>query len=202
MFKVKMHDICPNSMSMVCTKESLTVDAEDGLRENNTLLNRNSRMCPVPPQGVLNGLNTSFAAAILHDAPETNRMATEKNVGRFGQGIGSHLFRPRARTRFASLIGIRNQPTLQTPIPSPNGPYLEAYVASSSQGSSGNHAQATVQQDHLVCDITSPSPSMSRRPSTQALAWQQPERQSNLHEPKSVVDSILLAYPNYIGFIV
>jgi hypothetical protein len=44
------------------------VDAEDSLRENNTsLLNKNSRMCPVPPQGVLKGLNTSFAAAILRD---------------------------------------------------------------------------------------------------------------------------------------
>jgi hypothetical protein len=174
-----MHDIYPNSMSMARTKESPTVDAEDGLRENNTLLNRNSRMCPVPPQGVLKG--------------------------RFGQEIVSHLFRPGTRAGFASLIGIRNPPTLQTPIPSSNGPYPESSVApwsELSQGSSGNHAQATVQCDHLVREITSPSPSMSRRSSTPALAEEQPERQSNLHEPKSVVDSILQAYPNYIGFIV
>jgi hypothetical protein len=65
-------------MSMVRAKESLTVDAEDSPRGNNTfLLDRNSRMCPVP-QGVLKGLNISFAAAILRDPPETNRMHQEK----------------------------------------------------------------------------------------------------------------------------
>ena len=41
--------------------------------------NRNSRMCPVPPQGVLKGLNASFAAGPL----ETSQMTTEKKkIGR------------------------------------------------------------------------------------------------------------------------
>jgi hypothetical protein len=103
-----MHDICPNSMSMARTKESLTIDAEDSLRENNTsLLNRNSRMCPVPPQGVLKGLNTSFAAAILRDPPKANQMRKE---GRFGRGKGSNLFRRMTRARIASVLGIRNPP--------------------------------------------------------------------------------------------
>ena len=53
MFKVKMHDIFPNSMSMARTKESLIVDAVDTLRENKTaLLDKSSGTCPVPPQGV------------------------------------------------------------------------------------------------------------------------------------------------------
>ena len=55
------YDICPNSLSMARTKESLTVNAEDSLPENNTLFNWNSCMCPVTPQGALKGLNTSFA---------------------------------------------------------------------------------------------------------------------------------------------
>jgi hypothetical protein len=79
-----MNDICPNSTSMARTKESLTVDAEDGLRENKPfLLKRFSRMCPVPPQGVMKGLNTSFAAAILRGPPETDRMITNRKKGRF-----------------------------------------------------------------------------------------------------------------------
>jgi hypothetical protein len=69
-------------MSVARTKESLTVDAEDSLLENNTSwLNMNSRMCPVPPQRVLKGLNTSFAGAILR--PETNQMTTERKKRRF-----------------------------------------------------------------------------------------------------------------------
>jgi hypothetical protein len=59
-----MHDICPNSVSMARTKELPTICAKDSSRENNnSLLNGDSRMCPVPPQGVLKGLNTSFAPA-------------------------------------------------------------------------------------------------------------------------------------------
>ena len=43
-------------MSIARTKELPTVDEEDDLRENKTLLYRNSRMCPVTLQGVLKGL--------------------------------------------------------------------------------------------------------------------------------------------------
>jgi hypothetical protein len=164
-------------MSMARTKESLAVDAEDSLRENN---NRNSRMCPVPPQGVLKWLNTSFAAPILCDPPETNQMTTERKEGRFRREIGSNLFRRMGRARFASLLGIRNPPTFPTPIPSSNETYPASSVASSH----------------------SPSPSISQRSSNPALAEEQPGWQINLHELKSVVHSILQAYPNYIGFIV
>ena len=105
-------------MSMARAKGLLTVDEEDSLRENNpSLLNRNSRMCPVPPQGVLKGLNTSSAAAILRDTPETNQMTTERKEGRFRREVGSQLFRRMTRARFASLLGIRNPP----PRPAPPG---------------------------------------------------------------------------------
>jgi hypothetical protein len=94
-------------MSMARTKESLTVDAEGSLRENNTsLVNMNSRMCPVPPQGVLKGLNTSFAAGILRGPPKTNQMRRE---GRFGREKSSTLFRRMTTmARFASVLRIRN----------------------------------------------------------------------------------------------
>ena len=91
----------------------LTVDEEDSLRESNTtLLNRNSRMCPVPPQGVLKGLNTSFAAAILRVTPETNQMTTKRKEGGLRREVGSQLFRRMTRARFASLLGTRNPPPL------------------------------------------------------------------------------------------
>ena len=93
-----MHDICPNSMSMARTKESLTV----------------------PPQGVVKGLNASFAAINLRDPPDTNEMTTEREVGSFRREIGSNLFRSMARARFEPFLGITNPPTLQTPIPSSN----------------------------------------------------------------------------------
>jgi hypothetical protein len=113
-----MHDICPNSMSMARTKESLTVDAEDSLGENNTsLLNKNSRMCTVQPQIVLKGLNTSFAAAILYDPPERDQVTTERKGGRFRREIGSNLFRRMTRARFAFSLDIRSPPTLPTPVP-------------------------------------------------------------------------------------
>jgi hypothetical protein len=40
-------------------------------------------MCPVPLQGVVKGLNTSFAAAILRDPSETDRIITKRKKGRF-----------------------------------------------------------------------------------------------------------------------
>jgi hypothetical protein len=100
-------------MNMARIKESITptVDAENSLRENATsLLNRNSRMCPVPPQGVLKGLNTGFAVAILRDPPETNQMTTERKEGKFRREIGSDLLRRMTKARFASLLGVRNPP--------------------------------------------------------------------------------------------
>ena len=91
-------------MSMACTKEPLTVDAEYSLHENNTnLLNRSSRMCPVQPQDVSKGLNTGFTAAILRESSETTQMTTEKKEGRFRREIGSHLFRPMTRARVSII---------------------------------------------------------------------------------------------------
>ena len=102
-------------MGMVRAKESLTVGAENSLRENDTsLLNRSACMCFVPIQGVLKGLNTSFAAAILRDRRETNQMTTERREGRFRRTSGSHLFRRMTREIFAPFICIRNPPTLPT----------------------------------------------------------------------------------------
>jgi hypothetical protein len=165
--------IFSNSTSMARTKESLTVDAEGSFRENNTsLLNKNSRMCTVQPQGVLKELNTGFAAAISRDSPETDQMTTEREGGGFRREIGSNLFRQITRASFASSLDLRSPPTLPTPIP------------------------------------RSRSPSTSRRPSSPAPAEDQPEWQSDLVtvdfglELKSAVDSILQAYPKYIGFIV
>ena len=126
--------------------------------------NGNGRMCPVPPQGVLKGLNTSFAA----DPSETSQMTTEKKKCGFLRQIRSHLFCPSTMASFASLLGIRNRPTVPTPIPSSNGPYPASPVASSSQVSSGRHAQATVQHDH---DITSTS---SHKPSAKMSAHARP----------------------------
>jgi hypothetical protein len=132
------------------------------------------------------GLNTSFAAAILRDPPETDHMTIERKEGGFRRDIGSHL----------------------TSMPSSNGPYPASSMALS-QGSSGKHAQATAQHNHLVREITSRSRSlsMSRRSSTLAPAEEQPEWQSDLqvdfgHELKSAVDSMIQSYPKYIGFIV
>jgi hypothetical protein len=117
-----MHDICPNSMSMARTKESLIVDAVDTLRENNSsLLDKNSGTCPVSPQGVPTGLNTSSAAATLRDLMETNQMTTERKEGRFRGEIGSQLFRRMTKARFASLLGIRKPP----PRPANPGPVTE-----------------------------------------------------------------------------
>ena len=116
-----MHDVCPNSMNMARTKESLTVDAEDSSCENDTsLLNWNSRMFPVRPQGVLKRLNTSFAATILRAPPETKQMTTERKQGGFRREIGSNLFRRMNRARFTSSLEIRDPPTLSTPMPSPS----------------------------------------------------------------------------------
>ena len=196
---------------MARTKESLSVDEEDRLRETNTsLLNKNRGMCPVPPQGVLKGPNTSFAAAISCDPPETVQMTTQRKEGGFRRKIGSHLFRRIIRARFGSSPDIKNPPTLPTPIPSSNGPYPASSVASSSQGSSGKHAQArpTVQRNHLVHEITSRSRplSTSRRSSSLAPAEEQPEGHSDLidlgHGLKSAFHSMLQVYPKYIGFIV
>ena len=111
-----MHDIRLNSMSMAHTnlKESVTpiVDAEDSLRGNITSLpNMTSRMCPVPPQGVLKGLNTSFAGANLRDPLATNQMTTGRKRGKFRWEIGSDLFRRMTKAslaRFASLLDVRD----------------------------------------------------------------------------------------------
>jgi hypothetical protein len=108
-------------MSMARTKESLTINAEDSLRDNNTLLDKNSRMCLVPPQGVLKGLNTSFAAAILRDPPETNQMSTERQKGRSRREVGSQLVGQMTSAGFASLLGTRNPP----PEPALPGPVIE-----------------------------------------------------------------------------
>ena len=107
------------------------------------------RMSPVQPQGVLKGLNTSFAAAMLHGPRETSRMTTERKEGRFQREIGSHLFRPMTRAKLSSLLGIRNPLILPTRMLSSNGPYLASSVASS-QGSRGKFAQATVQHSHEI----------------------------------------------------
>ena len=177
-----MHDICPNSMSMARTKETLTES----------------------PQGVLKGPNTSFATAILHDPPKTNQTTTKRKEGRFRREIGSHLFRSMTRERFASLLGIRNPSTPPKPIFSSSGPYSVSTVASSSQGSSGKHAQVTVRRDHLVCEIAShsSSPSTSRRSATSV--GEQPWRRDlyYVHELKLSVDNIFQAYPKYTSFIV
>ena len=116
----QMHDICPNSMKMARTKEALAVDAEDSLCENDTsLLDWNSRMFPVRPQGVPKGLKTSFAATISHDPPETKQMTTEGKQGKFRREIGSNLFRRMTRARFTTSLEIRDPPTLPTPTPTP-----------------------------------------------------------------------------------
>ena len=109
---------------MARTKEPLTVDAEDSLREKkSSSRKRKNRRCPVPPQGVLKGLNTSFADTILRDPPEADQMTTERKKGRFRRVLGSHLFRRTTWAKFASSLDIRKPPTLPTPIPSSNGPY-------------------------------------------------------------------------------
>jgi len=77
----------------------------------------------VQPQGVLKELNTSFAAAILRDSPETNQMTTKRKEGRFGWKKGSDLFRRMSRAGFASLLGIINPPAL-VPSSSPPRPVL------------------------------------------------------------------------------
>ena len=172
-------------MSMARPKESLIVDAIDIRHENTSLLIKNSGTCPVPPQGVLKRLITSFPAAILRDPPEADHKTTERREGRYRHEIDSHL----------------------TQIPSSNGPYPASSVASS-QGSSGKHAQATVQHNRLVREITSRSRSLStsRRSSTLAPAEEQPEWQSDIvdfgHELKSAVDDILQDYPKYTGFFI
>jgi hypothetical protein len=122
-------------------------------------------MCPVPPQGVLKGLNTSLAAAILCDPPETNQVTTDRKEGRFRWKIGSHLFRRLTGTRFASLLGIRNPPSLPTPIPLPNPPtpptstLLSSYTASS-LNSSRMPAHDTAQHDYEMTPLR-PSPKYS-----------------------------------------
>ena len=91
---------------LALTKGLNIFDTVDVLRENNTsLLNKNSRMCPVPPQGVLKGLNTCSAAAITRHPPETNQRTTGRQGGRFRWVIlGSHLFRRLTSSRFSSLF--------------------------------------------------------------------------------------------------
>jgi hypothetical protein len=101
-------------MSMARTKESLTVDAEGSLRENNTSsFNMNSRMCPVPPQGVMKELNTSFAAVILSDPPKTNQMRKE---GGFGREKASNLFRRMTRARFSLSVLSMKRPSHHEPL--------------------------------------------------------------------------------------
>ena len=64
-------------MSIVLTKESPIVDAEDSLRESNTSLhNRNGRMWPA-----LKRLNTGFVGAILRDQ-EAERKARADLIDR------------------------------------------------------------------------------------------------------------------------
>jgi hypothetical protein len=141
--------------------------------------------------------NTSFAAEILCNPPERGQMTTERKEGGFRRKIGSHLFRRMiSRAKFASSLDIRSPPTHPTPIPSSNGPYPASSVASSSQGSSGKHAQAIVQHNHLVRETTSRSRplSTSRRSSSDLVDLG--------HELESAIGSILQAYPKYIGFIV
>lgn len=114
---------------------------------NISFLNRNSRMCSVPSQRALKGLNTGFTAAVLRAPPETNQMTTERKERGLLQEIRSHLFRRRISARFPSLPVIGESPTVPTPIPSSNGPYPASSVVSSSQGSSGNNAPATIQDN-------------------------------------------------------
>ena len=97
----------------------------------------------VSQQGALTELNTSFAAASFRDSKDTNQTTTERKEGRFRREIGSNLFRSMARARFAPLLGIRNPPTLPTPIPSLNRLNPASPVAFSSQGSNGKHAQSS-----------------------------------------------------------
>jgi hypothetical protein len=87
-----MHGICPNSMSMACTKELLTV----------------------PAQGVPKRLNTRFAAEILRGSPKTNQMNTDRKEGKSRREMGSNLFRRMTRARFASLLGTKNAPSDDT----------------------------------------------------------------------------------------
>jgi hypothetical protein len=135
-------------------------------------------VCPVPPQGVLKGLNASFAA----DPPETSQMTTEKKKGGFIRQIRSHLFRPmtRASSGFASLLGIRNPLTVPTPIPSSNVSYPTPPVASSSQGRSGKHVQATAQHDHK---ITSTMSARACAPSQGAEWLQRPHNDGKDYPP-------------------
>jgi hypothetical protein len=128
-------------------RTKVTVDAVDSLRAKDTsLLNKNRCMCPVPPQRVLKGLNTSFAAAILRDPPETKQ--TERKEGRF-----------RCFHRLTSFLGIRNPPTLPTPIPSPCPPAHptstpSSYVATSSKTISGLPAHDTAQRDYEMTTLS------------------------------------------------
>ena len=67
-------------------------------------------------------------AAILRDRPEINQ-TTERKEGGFLRQIRSHLFRPLTRAGLASVLGIRNPPTVPAPIPSSSGPYPALSVA-------------------------------------------------------------------------
>ena len=65
-------------------------------------------------------LNANFAAAILRVPPETNQMNTERKEGKSRRGMVLRFFRLgvlRLFRRFTSLLGIKNRPTLPTPIP-------------------------------------------------------------------------------------
>ncbi|KAI0276108.1 hypothetical protein BGY98DRAFT_737942 [Russula aff. rugulosa BPL654] len=78
--------------------ESVT-HAEDSLRKN--IANRNN-------------------PAILRVPPETNQMNTERKEGKSRRGMVLRFFRLgvlRLFRRFTSLLGIKNRPTLPTPIP-------------------------------------------------------------------------------------
>ena len=90
-------------------------DKKSAFLHNTSFLERNSRMCPVPPRGVLKGLKTSFAAAILRDPLETNQMTTERKEGGFLRQIRSLLFHPISKARFASFLGMRFVAFMPTP---------------------------------------------------------------------------------------
>ena len=129
-----------------------------------SFLDTNSRMCPVPPQGVLKRLNISFAAAILRD-PETNQMTAERKEGGFLRQTRSHFSRRMTRAR-PSLLGTRNSPNVSKPLP-PLPPLDDepnrASVTSWLQGIKGRHP--TVQGNRKIATTSAPSskPSVMKR---------------------------------------
>ena len=90
--------------------------------------------------GVLKGLNTSFAAAILRDPPRTNQMTSKRKEGRFRREMGMHLFRRMTRLRFPSLDnllgGTATVPSEPPPRPSAPAPLQRIVKEGSSVPSS------------------------------------------------------------------